>query len=140
MRLDEASADAQAQTEAIPVGGDERIENAIQLIRWNTVTAIPDRHLHAVAVGHADLDQEPASLGCLIRHGIAGIEDQIEEHLLELHAIAQNDGQLGIKFRLQRNSLRDQVAAPKSARPVQVKVSWHPGRSSHGMVEHCLVG
>jgi len=69
------------------LGREERIENAVD-VRWlNPWTAILNCNDHLVGSGSLGSYSEHARAVGRLTHGFAGVHDQIEHHLLQLHAV-----------------------------------------------------
>src|ERR1044071_4687932 len=113
--------EAQARATRLPLtrdvlGGEEGIVNLVDMFRRNARAAVTDIYLHAVTIGRADVQR-----AALARHGIFGIEEQVQEHLLQFAGIAMDERQSGIEFSLhlhprslelvlqQRESFRDDL-------------------------------
>src|SRR5580658_6952788 len=93
--LDDAVGDGKAEAGAAglafarrSLGGEERIVNALNMLRGNAGSGIGDADADALPVerGHA---QRAAA-----RHGVFCVQEQVQEHLLQSSRIALNGGQL----------------------------------------------
>src|ERR1041385_1108470 len=92
--------EAQARATRLPLardilGGKEGIVNLVDVFRRNARAAVTDVYLHAVTIGRADVQR--TSIG---RHGVFGVEEQVQEHLLQFAGVAMNERQSGIEFSL----------------------------------------
>src|SRR6476646_5754965 len=63
-------------------GGEERVINPVDVLRRDSGAAVTDVHLNAVSVGRADVQR-----AALARHGVFGVEEEVQEHLLQLAGI-----------------------------------------------------
>src|SRR5579864_1233613 len=77
------------------LGGKEGIVNPVDVFRRNARAAVTDVDLHGVTIGRADVQR-----ATFARHGIFGIEEQVQKHLLQFAGIAMNKRQTGIEFSL----------------------------------------
>ena len=59
------------------------------MFRRNAGAGVSDVDLHAVAVGRADVQR-----AALARHGVFGVQEQVQEHLLQLAGIAMDQRQV----------------------------------------------
>ena len=76
---------AEARAAADRLGREERIVDARQLLRRNAGAGVGDLGDHAIAVD-ARRDRQPAAA----RHRVAGVEEQVQEHLLQLMLDAEH--------------------------------------------------
>ena len=76
------------KTQAVFLGGVEWLENAFR-VRRQTAAGVRNRNPHRAITVRRRQGQVPARRR-IGGHRVAGIEDQIEQHLLELDAVAQN--------------------------------------------------
>jgi hypothetical protein len=89
--LDDAITDAEAKPRALShlFGGKERIENLVGM--RNPVAVIGKRDLNCVSgLGGHDFN---ASGTADFMHGVIGVVENVEEHLLQLMGIADNVGE-----------------------------------------------
>src|SRR5580698_8978068 len=81
MFLNNTVGDGEAETGAFlgALGGEERIVNAPQIFRGDAVAGIGHIHFHhAVILPGADFER------AAVRHGVARVQEQVQEYLLEL--------------------------------------------------------
>src|SRR5438874_3298951 len=83
MLLNDAVGDgeSQASTPLIPgavrsLGGEERVVDAINMFLRDAAAGIPHHDVHAIAVRSAHRQYSA------LRHGVFGVEEQIQKHLL----------------------------------------------------------
>src|ERR1051325_6522114 len=89
MRRYDVSADKEAHAHAVIFGGVERIENALEAVGRNAGAAIDDRYgEHFFFPSRADAQHSIMRVDS--GHGVGGVDDQIDQNLLELHANPQN--------------------------------------------------
>ena len=81
MVLDDAVADREAQAGPLgrPLGAEERVEDLVLHLGLDAAPGIGEDHPDR-AVGLSDGDVEASA----VRHGVAGVQDQVQEHLLDL--------------------------------------------------------
>jgi hypothetical protein len=85
--LDDAGADGQPHPHPLRLGGIERVKNLLQPLGLNAAAGIGDLDDHfPVRVGGAEGDGAGAILH--LGHRLNRIHHQIQQHLLDLHAIA----------------------------------------------------
>src|SRR5579864_1898832 len=98
------------------LGGKERVINLVDMLRRNAGAAVTDVDLDAVSVGRADVQR-----ATFARHGVFGVQEQVQEHLLQLSGVAmdqrQSRVQIGLHFHVrglelmlqQRERFRDDL-------------------------------
>src|SRR6266481_9261567 len=91
MRLHNGTADGQPHPAALGLGGKERRKDLIHFLRWQPHASVTDRELE-LTVLQLRLHRK---LSALLPHGFDGVEHQVHEHLLQLHLIRHDFGQLG---------------------------------------------
>ncbi len=64
---------------------------------------IADLDPHAIVTGGRGAHREATILRVVVRHRVAGVHHEIEEHLLELHTIAANRRELRRECGLRRS-------------------------------------
>ena len=89
MGADDALNDHQAQAGAFLLGGEKGVEDAVELFLGDA----------AAGVGHADPDAVSAFTrlegeGAAFAHGLHGVFDEIDQHLLDLGGVKRRQGQL----------------------------------------------
>ena len=72
---------------------------------------ILDRDKHAIRLRGCARDRQYFRAVGDLRHGVHGVRDQVQQHLLELHLVAQNRLQMGGQVGVQRHAVPLQVAA-----------------------------
>ena len=109
MFLHDAVREAESQTRpfALRFGGEKGIENPGEIFGAYSGTVVLDPEPYfLVGTPGAQCDLPIASVGF---KGLARIAENIEHHLLQLMSVAQNRGQVGTVFLLQRNIARAQI-------------------------------
>ena len=92
VRVDDRPADRQPHAEPSGLGGDEGLEDALELRLLQAGAGIADRHLDAQSRALAGRDDQiPRAVDD--RHRLARIDQQVEDHLLELDAVTGHRGQ-----------------------------------------------
>src|SRR5580692_834537 len=99
MFLDDAVGDGEAQTGAAglafarrSLGGKERIVDALNVLGSDAASGVGHRYADTLSIerGHAQC--------AAARHSVFGVQEQIQEHLLQSSRIALNGGQLGLEY------------------------------------------
>src|SRR5579875_174056 len=87
--LDDAIGDGKTQPGAAAVagcrlafGGEERIVDTMDVLLGNAAAGVRNPHLHVMTVVGADGQRAAA------RHGVLGVQEQVQEHLLQLAGVA----------------------------------------------------
>ena len=90
VRLDDRAADRQAHAEALHLGAHEVLEDALEIPVLDADPRVPDRDGHASRRerGRLDRDLTRAVLGG--RDGLACVDEDVEQDLLELHRVASD--------------------------------------------------
>src|SRR5579859_1303189 len=90
MLFDYTVADGQAQTRAAAIGfgGEKRVENPVNMLAGDASAGIGHFNFHAAIVGGGADFQHAAG-----RHGVASVQKQIQENLLELVGRTAHRGQ-----------------------------------------------
>ena len=88
MGLYDRQAQGQAQTEAMALGGVERLEHPAIFLGTNAVSTILYENVHHTGLGCAGRDQDRPLRDRRRGHGVHCIHDEIEQDLLQLHRIA----------------------------------------------------
>ena len=103
------AADGQPQAQAVLLGGVERLENAFR-VRRQATAGVRDGNPHrAIAVRRRHV--QLAARGRIGRHRVAGIEDQVEQHLLELDVVAPNLRHVRGQAAVDRDAVPDETIA-----------------------------
>ena len=85
------TADRQPHTHAVSFCRVEGIEQALEA-RWRQPrTRIPHRDEHAVRLGRPGADQRFSRAVTVAAHRLQGVDDQVEDHLLQLNPISLNE-------------------------------------------------
>ena len=105
VRLGDGTADRQAHAHAAGLGAPERLEHFVQRLRRDARTAVG--HAKADGAGaHGGADRQDApGLGQVV-HRIGGIDDQVQQQLLQLHAVARDRWQDRREMRRQGDMAR----------------------------------
>src|SRR5215469_15657821 len=77
--------------------GEKRVVNAPNVLLRNACTGIGNHHAHAIAVRSCDTERSP------LRHGILGVQKEIQEHLLQAPWISLNSRQMRREFVMHAN-------------------------------------
>src|SRR5438093_645932 len=93
MLVDDAVRDGQAQARSLSdvLGGEERIEDPPLEPRGDPVSRIGERDLH---LRDADRTRDANRLAWRVRHRVAGVRQQVDEHLLQLDGVSDDHGLL----------------------------------------------
>src|SRR5579864_4901173 len=95
MLLDDAIAYREAQTGAAPSGfrGEERIKNTREIFALNAHARVGHFDFYSAVICATSYFEHPAG-----RHGVFGVQEKIEENLLQAITRSQNAWQLGIQI------------------------------------------
>src|SRR6202034_4061729 len=114
MRFDNRAADRQAQADSCLLCRKKSLEDMVDQFWRESAAAI------------ADTDQNLASFGCLCRdgklsrpsrdctHRLDSVCDEIQDHLLQLHAVAEDEGKARLQFGFQKDMMFGQLTADES--------------------------
>src|SRR5262249_23644081 len=86
-------ADRKSHAHAAVLCRKEGLEQVRNVLRRDARTGILDGYSEAAVLGMAGAHRESAR-SVLFRHGLTGIDHEIDEDLLKLNTIASNQGQL----------------------------------------------
>ncbi len=109
MRFDDGAADREPQAHPLRLGRHERLEDALQVLGPNTRAAVGDGHDHARALPAAAAHSE-LSLRLGPGHGVAAVDEEIQQHLLQLDPIARHGGKLRREVNAYADLTVDEVA------------------------------
>src|SRR5258708_9200955 len=104
VRFDDRTADGQAQAHALGLGGVERLEQAVQTLRIQSRAGIPQTDEYAVRSISARADQQLPRPLADAAHRLDGVDDQVENHLLQLDPICSDDWQALRELRPHRDA------------------------------------
>ena len=107
MSVDDGPADGEAHAHARGLGRVERLEDAVHVRRIEPRARIPDRDEHGVRAISPGPDQQLSLSSAAAVHRFDSVEDQVEDHLLHLRAIALHAGQSRREVRLQRDAMSE---------------------------------
>ena len=86
----DGAADREPKAHALRLGGHERFEKVCARLRRQADAVVDDGHGDAAIAAQAAPHDKSVLRPALRRHGIAGIADQIDQHLLNLNAIHED--------------------------------------------------
>ena len=92
MGLDDRSADGESQTQAVRFGSHERLEYALEIRQGYSRASIGDGDFDAALRGRSCSHQQHAVHFPAV-HGVASVDHEVEQHLLQLVPIAAHGGQ-----------------------------------------------
>ena len=95
VRARDASRNRQAEPEATVLGSEEGLEDAVELIGGAPRPAVADDELRAAVVSMDRGDGQLALRTRRVAHRVAGVGQQVEHQLLQLHAVAVDLRQVG---------------------------------------------
>src|SRR6267143_111938 len=98
VRFNNGAADPQSHARAVSLGGKERIEDLVCLLRWNPHARIADRDQHLTILTALRLDVELAR-HLHILHRVDAVHHEVHQHLLQLHAISHDLREVCSEFR-----------------------------------------
>jgi len=99
MRLHNGTADGQSHAAALRLRSKERRKDLIHLLHWQPHARVADQELE-LTVLQFRLHRKLSARVC---HRFDGLKHEVHEHLLQLHAIHHDFGQVGGEFRARRN-------------------------------------
>ena len=111
MGLDDGSTDRQPHAQPGDFGGDERLEDALEVDVLHAGTAVAHRDLDGARMMLGGLDAEKSLPGRAIGHGFRGVEQDVEDDLLELDGVAEHPRQVLRQREVHADALRLQLAA-----------------------------
>ena len=112
MRLDDRAADRQAHAEPAGLAGDEAIEDALQLRLLDPSPRVLDGDLEGSGVESRGLDAHVAQV--VVGHGFAGVDHDVQDHLLELDDVTEHAREVVGETEPQRDPLPFQVLAQEA--------------------------
>src|SRR5208337_1235121 len=90
MGLKNGTADRKPHAHAAGLGGVERVKDFVYHLRVNTCPRVFNRYLHLVRVNVPGGDHQFSCPVTYFAHRFDSIHDQVQDHLLQLHLIAEN--------------------------------------------------
>src|SRR5438067_8653975 len=97
MTLDNRATDRKAYSHAATLGGVECVEEPVGVTGVEPGSRITHAHVYTSSVGAGGDHQLPRTI-CDGAHGIARIQQQVDDHLLELDAVASHWWQVRSKL------------------------------------------
>src|ERR1700693_1622874 len=94
MRLHNETADGQPHAASLRLGGKECRKDLIHLLYWQPHSRVTDRELELTVLQF----RLHRKLSSLAPHRFDGIEYEVHEDLLQLHAVCRDFGKFGGKF------------------------------------------
>jgi hypothetical protein len=108
VRIDNRSANREPHTHAVGLGGVERVKHTVKTLRTKSRAGILHCDEHGARGLLSSADQQlPRPLGNAA-HRLDGVEDQIENYLLELDSVYSNERQTLRELRLRRDAVLHQ--------------------------------
>src|SRR6185369_15169401 len=92
VRNDDRTADGEPEPQSIALGRMECFEYALDTLRLDAGAAIGDRDPHFVRIARRT-DVDTAVAWHVAGHGFSRVQQQVEQHLLDLHPVAEHGGQ-----------------------------------------------
>src|SRR5439155_6843818 len=105
VRLDDAAADREAEPEPGLLGREEGVEDLLLHGGRDAVARVADRHLDRVGVGGDGRDQQAALAPARLRHGFERVQEEVQDHLLDLHAVHLDRWYLATELEPYRHAL-----------------------------------
>ena len=90
MGLDDRAADRQSHAHAARLGGEEGPEQTVRVLRVDAGSGVDDLDRHLIGLNRLRSDQQLALPLGDRRHGLNGVDRQIDDDLLELDPIADH--------------------------------------------------
>ena len=110
---DDAAADRQPEADTEGLVRHERLEDTLELIGRNALAAVGDGDDDLPVVRFRPKRQPPLAGGD-IGHRLASIDGQVQQELLQLHAIAVDQRQTGLDMGDDRNVAADKIAVQQA--------------------------
>jgi hypothetical protein len=111
---DDRPADREAQAQSIVLRGLEGLEDLVELAARDTRAAIFDRELNHDVLSRGRGHRQPPLVTGDRAHGLAAVDDQVQQHLLELHAVAGDGGKAWVQPGHQAHAAPPQIAGGES--------------------------
>ena len=105
MALDDGTADGEPDTHAVGFRCVEGVKQRVHVLRVDAHPGIPHTHAHTVAVLAFGSDQQLPRAIVHVNHRLAGVAEQVQDHLLELDTIAGDSREVVGELRLKRCSV-----------------------------------
>ena len=90
MGFDDRAADGQTHAHAVWLGREEAVEQAVEVLRDDSRAAVLDGAAQCHGMRHGGPDGDPALCASRLLHGLYGVDDEVDNHLLELDAVSQH--------------------------------------------------
>jgi hypothetical protein len=90
MTLDNGAADGEANPHTVALGRVERLEKSVRILRLKTHTGILHGQAHTIAFLSFRFDHQLPRPILDAAHGVYGVQEQVQDHLLELDAISHD--------------------------------------------------
>jgi len=101
--LDDRPADRQADTHAVDLGREERVEQLVHAVAVEAHAGVPHRQADPVAILVPGTDHDLSRAAVNADHGIRSVAEQIEDDLLQLDPISVDGRQVLRQLRPQDN-------------------------------------
>ena len=92
--LNDRAGNGQAHAHALRLGGEKRIEDVCEFVRGNAVTGVANCDLNSSRSVEPGGDIDAPSLSARPVDRIHGVENEVEQYLLNVHAIAKHGRQI----------------------------------------------
>src|SRR5207253_10665097 len=93
--LDDAVDDGEAEAGAPLLGGEERVEDALQVVGADALARVGDLEQRLVVVA-----REPHVDAAAGRGGVGGVAEKVPEHLAELPRVGPDQHSLGLRLHI----------------------------------------
>ena len=103
MRFDNPFGDGKAQPKAFLFRGEKGVEDMRQSFERNALSSVSDGDLNVMVVFTHPNPQAAFGLR-RVGHGIHAVQDQVQQHLLQMHTITLNGSEFAIPFRFDLNA------------------------------------
>ena len=108
---DDRPADGQAEAEALRLRRDERLEDRGEPVAGDAAAAVRDRDPNPPVAIPLRPHEQPALGGRHRRHRVAAVHQEVEDHLLELDAVAAYGREIGRELRAHGHAVVREVAS-----------------------------
>jgi len=134
--FDDRATDRQPHPHAVGFGGEERLENALGVLRIDAVAGVLDRDQEAGWLRGLSLQpQEPLTIRHRA-HGVSRIGDQIHHHLAQLNRVGVNGHQALGQRCVDRDMVIFQIAAHEREHLADQRIDVKGGERRAAMPEN----
>ena len=108
--LDDGVADGEAHAHAGGFGGEEGLEDAAELVGAEAGAGIGNGGADGFRGFGPGANGKESFLGVLGEHGVDGVDDEVEDDLLEFDQVAHDGGEIGVEVQVNADVFEDEFA------------------------------